>query len=220
MDRIKALIVDDNLVIRKGLVSLLAEEQGIEVVGEVPTGAKAIEWIESSEADVVLMDIHMPGVDGIKATSEIMRIRPETKVLVLTALEDPSVLAQALLAGAKGCLVYNRFVPEELIDAVRAVVSGERVVVSPPVALAVLELNSSSSETERKALKKLASKNPITKREEAVLKLIVAGKSNAEIADILNIKEKTVKNHINNVYSKLRIKNRYEVISLRSQYLE
>jgi len=208
----KILIVDDNLVIRKGLTSLLENEPDFNIVGEASTGAEAVAMLRKSSADVVLMDIRMPGLDGIKATAEIMRIRPKTKVLAVTAVQDDDTLAEVLTAGAKGCLIYSEFDPGALMESIRAIVSGHEIVIPPSVALAMLKLSqyAASSPANPSQSSKQAS---ITIREEDVLKLMADGRTNAEIAQALGIKEKTVKNHVNSIYSKLKVKNRYQIIS-------
>lgn len=186
-------------------------ESDIAVLGEASTGGGAVEWIRDKSVDVVLMDVRMPDMDGIEATTEIIKLRPETKVLMLTVIEEQPTLLRALLAGAKGYLVYGRFIPDELIKAIRAVASGE-MVTEPPLAPALLD-HIQSYLTSVDDIAELESMEPLTAREKEILSLIAFGKGNHEIASALTIEEKTVKNHINNIYSKLQIKNRYEAIS-------
>src|SRR4030042_9867 len=131
MSDIRVFIADDNVVIRQGLRNLLNAEEGITVVGEASTGAESIQWMKKHAADVVLMDIRMPVIDGIGATAEIMRARPEAKILILTVTEDPVTLARAVQAGARGYLVYSHFSPEELLNAVRTVASGKEIQPAP-----------------------------------------------------------------------------------------
>lgn len=159
------------------------------------------------------MDIRMPVIDGIGATAEIMHISPETKILVLTVTEDPNTLAQSIVAGAKGYLVYSHFSPEELLNAVYAVASGKKVPLSPAVALA-LE-NMPRDEPRTQFLERQQLLEPLTPRESEILNLIADGKSNAYIAQVLVVEEKTVKNHITRLYSKLNISSRYEAIRLK-----
>ncbi|UCC59718.1 MAG: response regulator transcription factor [Dehalococcoidia bacterium] len=201
------LIADDNVVIRQGLRNLLDAEEQITVVGEASTGAEAIQFIRRHPADVALMDIRMPVIDGIGATAEIMRISPETKVLVLTVTEDPNTLAQSIIAGAKGYLVYSHFSPDELLNTVYAVASGKRVPLSPAVALALENMPRDEQRTQFLERQQLL--EPLTPRESEILDLIADGKSNAYIAQVLVVEEKTVKNHITRLYSKLNINSRY-----------
>lgn len=217
MGSIRLLTVDDNAVIRQGLRSLLEIESRIEVVGEASTGAEAIQWMKRNPADVVLMDIRMPIIDGVDATAAILRIDPKAKVLILTVLEDPNTLARSLRAGAKGYLVYSRFTPEELLETIYSVASGQEIAPSPAVALALATLPEEESRAEY--LREQQAADPLTTRETEILDLIAEGKSNAEIAQALAVEEKTVKNHITRLYSKLSIGSRYEAIRLRLAHL-
>ena len=213
MGEIRVFIADDNVVIRQGLRNLLNAEEGITVVGEASTGAEAIQWMRRHEADVVLMDIRMPVIDGISATAEIARARPETKILILTVTEDPATLARSIYAGAKGYLVYSHFSPEELLNAVYTVASGKEIQPSPAVALALGNIPRDEQRTD--FLQKQQLLDPLTTRETEILDLIADGRSNAEIAQVLIVEEKTIKNHITRLYSKLSINSRYEAIRLK-----
>jgi len=211
MNRIRILIADDNFVARRGLRSLFQTESDIAVAGEASTGRGAVDWTKSNIADVVLMDVRMPDTDGIEATIEILKIKPETKVMMLTVIEEQATLLRSLLAGAKGYLVYGRFTPEELVKAVRIVAGGGTIAI-PSVSPALLgNIQSHISNVFDTA--ELSNMEPLTTRENDIISLIALGKNNHEIAAVLSIEEKTVKNHINNIYSKLQIKSRYEAIS-------
>jgi DNA-binding NarL/FixJ family response regulator len=213
MSDIRVLIADDNVVIRQGLRNLLNAEEGMTVVSEASTGAEAIQWMRKHEADVVLMDIRMPVIDGISATAEIVRMKPDTKILTLTVTEDPTTLARAIYAGAKGYLVYSHFSPEELLNAVYTVASGKEIQPSPAVALALGNIPRDEQRTD--FLEKQQQLDPLTARETEILDLIADGRSNAEIAQVLVLEEKTIKNHITRLYSKLNINSRYEAIRLK-----
>lgn len=215
MGQITVLIVDDNFVARRGLRNFLQTESDIAVLGEASTGRAAVEWIQGTSVAVVLMDIRMPEVDGVEATMQILKIRPETRVLVLTVVDEQPTLLRALLAGARGYLVYGQFTPEDLVKAVRAVASGGTITI-PPVASALLD-HIRNHITGVHDIAELEGMEPLTAREKEILGLIAIGKGNREIAKALNIEEKTVKNHINNIYSKLQIKSRYEAISYMFQ---
>ncbi len=208
---IRVFIVDDNFVARRGLRSLFQAESDIAVQGEASTGRAAVEWVRGKPVDVILMDVRMPDKDGIEATAEIIKIKPETRVMMLTVVEEQATLLRALLAGAKGYLVYGRFTPEELIKAIHIVADGGAVAI-PPISPALLE-NIRSHVTGLQDIAEMASMEPLTARERDILGLIALGRGNHEIAIALSIEEKTVKNHINNIYSKLQIKSRYEAIS-------
>ncbi len=209
--------MDDNPVIRRGLRSLLETEDQTRVVGEASTGAEAIQWMKTNSADVVLMDIRMPIIDGIGATAAILQARPEAKILILTVSEDPATLARSLHAGAKGYLVYSRFAPDELLQAIHAVAAGEELPPSPAVALALADIPDEEAEADLSS--DLQVVEPLTAREKEILDLIADGRSNFEIALALSVEEKTVKNHITRLYSKLGVTNRYQAIRLRLAHL-
>jgi len=211
MKQITILIVDDNFVARRGLRGVLQAETDLVVLGEASTGRSAVEWIKNRTVDVILMDVRMPDTDGIKATAEILKLRPETRVMMLTVMEEQPVILKALLAGAHGYLVYGRFTPEELIKAIHVVAAGGTIAV-PPVAPALLE-NIRGYMDSTQSIQDIGSMEPLTARESEILTLIAIGRGNREIAEALEIEEKTVKNNINNIYSKLQLKSRYEAIS-------
>lgn len=212
MSQITVLIVDDNFVIRRGLRSLLELDENIEILGEASTGLEAVQWVRNSPVDVVLMDIRMPNMGGIKATADILTVRPESKVLMITIVEDPLTVAQAIIAGAKGYLTYGRFNSEELSQAINTVHNGGAII-TPAVAPVLLDLAGDKEIAKAQEGEQAIPGDSLTSREKDILMLIAAGKGNREIAETLSIEEKTVKNYINNIYSKLRLKSRYEAIS-------
>jgi DNA-binding NarL/FixJ family response regulator len=199
MSTIRVFIVDDNFVARRGLRSVLEAEDDIAVVGEASSGSEALKRLRQSPADIVLMDIRMSDIDGIEATSKLLTENPYLRILMATVIEDPVVHMNAMLAGARGYLVYGHFAPETLTDAIRAVVSGQRVNI-PKIPQ---EVSIRKGESENSSL---------TQREDEIMRLIAAGKDNREVAASLNIEEKTVKNHINNIYSKIGVRSRREAI--------
>jgi DNA-binding NarL/FixJ family response regulator len=205
MKAIRVFIVDDNFIARRGLRSTLESEEDISVVGEASTGVEAIRIMPASGVDVVLMDIRMPDVNGIETTARLLGHNPELKILMLTVVDDPFVLAGALAAGAGGYLVYGHFTPDQLVEAVFKASAGETVCLpSLPDLL--------PEEARQLAEGKGAGEVALTHREAGVLDLIAAGKENREIAETLRIEEKTVKNHINSIYSKLGISNRQQAV--------
>ena len=212
-ESIRVLVVDDNFVVRRGLQSSLELDPSIVVVGEGTNGDEAVELARELVPDVILMDIRMPMRDGIAATEIISDDAPSSKVLMLTWSEDPEHLRSAVLAGAKGYLVHGRFSPERLAEAVRVVHEGGALI-TPMLAPALLDFVRESAHGQRG---RSAPGSVLTPREIEVLEYIVAGKSNREIAESLYIEEKTVKNHVSNIYSKLHLKNRYEAIT-RGRY--
>ena len=214
-ETIRVLVVDDNFVVRRGLQSSLELDPSIVVVGEGANGEEAVELARDLVPDVILMDIRMPLRDGIAATEIISDDAPSSKVLMLTWSEDPEHLRSAVLAGAKGYLVHGRFSPERLAEAVRVVHDGGALI-TPMLAPALLDFVRESAQGQRG---RSAPGSVLTPREIEVLEYIVAGKSNREIAEALYIEEKTVKNHVSNIYSKLHLKNRYEAITRGRDHL-
>ena len=212
MTRIKLLIVDDNFVARRGLRSYLESEPELVVSGEASTGAEAVKWMRESLADVVLMDIRMPDMNGIEATEEILKWRPSSKILMLTVTEDPVVLVRAIFCGAKGYLVYGHFSPEELVQSIKMVFAGGAVMNPsiPPSMMSAFGRTASDAAGDEDGDEWI--RENLTSREEEVLRLIATGKGNREIGEALKIEEKTVKNHINNIYSKLHLDNRHAAI--------
>ncbi|MDD4794627.1 MAG: response regulator transcription factor [Dehalococcoidales bacterium] len=206
MKPLRVLIVDDNFVARRGLRSVLEAENNIIIAGESSSGAQAISQVSKTEVDLILMDIRMPEMDGIQAIMKMPKTDSQVKILMLTVVDDPLVLANALKAGASGYLVYGHFSPDGLIQAIKAVSEGKKVTV-PPLASFFPQHSSSRPEQTTLAL------NTLTPRENEVLNLIAAGKENREIAQNLLIEEKTVKNHINSIYSKLGVSSRSEAIA-------
>jgi two-component system NarL family response regulator len=213
-EMIRVLVVDDNFVVRRGLQSSLELDEAMVVVGEASNGEEAVERARDLVPDVILMDIRMPGRDGIAATEIISDESPSSKVLMLTWSEDPEHLRSAVLAGAKGYLVHGRFSPERLAEAVRVVHDGGALI-TPMLAPALLDFVRESAHGQRSR----TAGSVLTPREIEVLEYIVAGKSNREIAAALYIEEKTVKNHVSNIYSKLHLKNRYEAITRGRDHL-
>jgi len=204
MTPLRIFIVDDNFVARRGLGSTLNAQNGLVVVGEASTGTEALMSLPKTDTDVVLMDIRMAGLDGIKTTIEIKRLMPGIKVLVLTVVDDPIILAHALNAGATGYLVYGHFTPESLVAAIKTICAGGTANTPP--------LKDLFPAMDTDLIQGLTATHMLTAREQDVLKMIATGCENREIARALNIEEKTVKNHINSIYSKLHITNRQQAV--------
>lgn len=158
----------------------------------------------------------MPVMNGIRATAEIVRIRPDAKVIVMTVVDAPRILAQAIIAGAQGCIVHNQIEPETMIQQLRTIAACQSVILSPLVADALM--NHIKPDQAKPAIGDGVTLTSLTQRENEILDLIALGKHNAEIARILGIKERTVKNHSQNVYAKLGLTGRYEAISLKLRY--
>ncbi len=206
MKQLRVFIVDDNFIARRGLCSTIGGQKDITIAGESSTGTEALKIINQTATDIVLMDIRMTGMDGIKTTIKLKRLLPEIKVLILTVVDDPIILAHALNAGAAGYLVYGYFTPESLIAAVKTTGTGGSVYIPP------LEMLFPKTEMNQWQSTSVAPK--LTARENEVLEMIATGCDNREIAKALVIEEKTVKNHINNIYSKLNITSRQQAVLL------
>jgi DNA-binding NarL/FixJ family response regulator len=200
---IRVLVVDDQELVRTGLRGILRTEFGFDVVGECANGSEVIEAVESLTPDVVLMDVRMPLVDGVRATRELRRRDGSPPVLALTTFDDDEVLAGVLRAGASG-FVLKGVPAEDLHRAVR-VVAGGGAWLDPAVTGRVLAIYRSAAPPR---FGRDASLNTLTGREREVLALIGQGKTNAEIAAELFVSEGTVKTHINHLFTKLQLRDR------------
>lgn len=199
----RVLIADDQRLVRAGLRMLCESTDGVQVVGEAADGAQAVRLAAELTPDVILMDLRMPGVDGITAIGQVLSGRPEAKILVLTTFDDDDHLYPALAAGAAGFLVKDTD-PAELIAAVHRVAAGD-FVLSPHL----LQRLVSRAVDARVPDGRTAA--PLTAREEDVLPLLVEGLSNQEIADRLHLGVTTVKTHVANLMDKLGAQNRVQL---------
>jgi two-component system, NarL family, response regulator DevR len=200
---IRVLMVDDHEVLRLGLRTLFSEAGGFEVVGEAGTMAAAVSKACALDPDVVLMDVRLPDGSGVEACREIRTQRPQTRVLFLTSYADDDAVLATILAGAQGFLL-KEVGSEELLRAVRAVAGGQSILdpaVTQRVLARVQTLSSSSTSTEPK-------EEALSPQERRVLALVAEGKTNKEIAVVLNLSEKTVGNYLGNVFQKLNITRR------------
>lgn len=202
---ISVLIADDNAVIREGLEGLLRRVDGMTVVGTAPNGRVAVELAAECEVDVVLLDVRMPVMDGIRA-AELLAKR--SRVLMLTYSESDDAVVDALRAGASGYLVHGTYEPDELLTAIREVAAG-RSALSPSITPVVVD-----ALRHDRAAPVHAPAEALTPREREVMNLIAQGRSNREIARALTLSDKTVKNHVTNVYTKLHVSSRSEAIAL------
>lgn len=197
MGSIKVLIADDHVLVREGLRKLLELDENIEVMTEVGDGQGAINIARKAKPDVILMDVNMPGTDGIVATKVIKREYPSIKIIALTIYEDEEVV-EMVRAGVSA-YVLKDVAGSELVDTIHRVMQGE-IVIHPRVAnRLVRELN--RSDTKKNEVR-------LTKREKDVLDLLVKGNTNKEMADSMFISEKTVKNHLTSIFRKLGVKDR------------
>jgi DNA-binding NarL/FixJ family response regulator len=212
--QIHILLVDDHALLRKGLAHLLRAEPDFEVVGEAADGLDAIAQAAVLRPDVVLMDVRMPRLGGLGATRQILGMLPQTKILMLSMSEDEEAVFEAVRSGAHGYLLKSAE-PEELFRALRAVVRGEAPI-SGSLAVKLLR------ELARAAHEPAVSAPPrtvLSRRENEVLVLVADGKTNKEIATILNLAENTVKNCVKRILEKFHLENRVQaaVFALRQE---
>ena len=204
-DTVRVLIADDHPLFREGMRGRLDRVADIAVVGEAASGEEAVELAKELVPHVVLMDIKMPGLNGIEATREILRASPRVGVLMLTMFEDDDSLFAAMRAGAKGYLLKDSG-GEGVVNAIRAVTSGEAVF-GPGVAERIIGFFSvPRSAAPQRAFPEL------TEREEGVLSLVAQGKSNQEIARQLFVSLKTVRNHVSHILLKLQVADRAQAV--------
>lgn len=213
MEPIRLLLADDHTLFRQGIRTLLERMSGVEIVGEAATGEEAVDQADSLVPDVVLMDVKLPGIDGIEATSRIVRSNPHMGVILVTMLDDPITVFAGMRAGARG-YVLKEAEPKELMRAVEAASRGE-VLLCPIVAKKVLEY---LAEQPRLRLSRELPLQEVTPRELEVLQLAADGLSNKEIAVRLRIAEKTAKNHVANIFAKLQVNDRTQAVLYAVQH--
>ena len=204
---IRVVLADDHAIVRSGLERLLATADGIEVVGTAADGLEAVDLVGQTAPDVVLMDLSMPGFDGVDATRRIASEWPATKVLVLTSFSDERRILAAVDAGARGYLLKH-VDPDALVDAIRAVHQGGSPL-DPEVGRVVLDSHRSSP-----------ARTEITDREREVLALLRAGLANKEIARRLRISERTVKAHLTSVFQRLGVTDRVQAALWAREHLD
>lgn len=208
MTPIRVLIADDHTLFRDGLHGLLNAMPDIEVVGEAATGDEAIALAQSLAPDVILMDIKMPGLNGIAATREILAKSPQIGILIITMFEDDDSVFAAMRAGARGYLLKAAS-HEELLRAIRSVSNGEAIF-GPGIARRLIGFFATPAAmpptTPPRAFPSLSD------REEEILRLIAQGRSNHEIANQLGLSVKTVQNHVSNIFGKLQVADRVQAV--------
>jgi NarL family two-component system response regulator LiaR len=200
-DSIRVLVVDDHPVVRRGIKSLLAEEEDLEVVGEAANGKDAIQQVADLHPDVILMDLVMPEMTGVEAIQKITASFPEARILVMTSFAADDKVFPSIKAGALGYLMKDSD-PEDLIRMIHQVHRGE-LSIHPTIARKVIqELNRPTEEP--------LTPEPLTERELEILQLLAQGVENKEIARRLVLREATVRTHVSNILSKLHLANRVQ----------
>ncbi|MFH7593720.1 response regulator transcription factor [Streptomyces racemochromogenes] len=214
MPGLRVLIADDNPVVRAGLAALLAAAGGIEVAAEASDGREALSLTRRHAPDLILLDVRMPGVDGISALPHLVRLAP---VLMLTYSREPDIVRESLLLGAGGYLVHGEFTPDDLVRAVHDVREGRPHFTPSPAATLLSTLRTSSQPQRGVAQSADRLHNSavfgLSSREVEIMDLIASGMSNQQIAAACFISEKTVKNHINRIFAKLQSTTRSEAIA-------
>jgi DNA-binding NarL/FixJ family response regulator len=200
---ISILVADDHTLFRDGLRALFASLPGTKIIGEAADGASAVSMAEERQPDIVLMDIQMPGINGIEATRRIVSASPHIGVIVVTMFEDDDSVFAAMRAGARGYVLKGAG-QEEMLRVIRAVARGEALF-GPAIATRLAAFFN-APQPANSAFPEL------TAREIEVLDLLAKGKSNQEIANLLVISSKTVRNHLSNIFSKLQVADRVGAI--------
>jgi len=203
-DKIKVLIVDDHQVVRQGLRTFLELHDDMTVVGEAGDGSAALEMIHRLEPDIVLMDLVMPGLDGIATTRQAVALGARTKVIALTSFAEDDKVFPAIQAGASSYLLKD-VSPDALVEAIRAVYRGEARL-HPDIARKLMQQVAHQAGGDAPALA-----GDLTNREREVIRLVARGCSNHEIAQELVISEKTVKTHISHILGKLNLEDRTQL---------
>jgi len=196
------LVVDDNPVVRSGLLALLGLDDRLSVVGEATNGEQAISMARALRPDVTLLDVQMPRRDGVSAARELSSI---THVLMTTFSDTPEVIHAAVDAGAAGYLVHGTFAEDELVSCVLAAAAGNAVFGAP--AMAALRAGRPTQAPQRPA-------HDLSTRQVEIMDLIALGSTNGDIASTLFLAEKTVKNHVNHIFARLGVRTRAEAVSL------
>ncbi len=208
---IKVIICDDQAIIRDGLEMLLKLEPDIEVVGLAQDGAEVVELAAAHMPDLILMDLKMPGINGVEATRRIRTQHPDMKILVLTTYDDDVWLFDAIRAGASGYLLKDT-PREKVLEAIRGTVSGQAFV-DPAVAGKLLQQTANQQVNPATQIT-----DKLTGREEDVLRLMARGLSNAEIAAQLFLSEGTIRNHVSAIFAKLDVSDRTQAVIIAIQH--
>ncbi|HLE28981.1 MAG TPA: response regulator transcription factor [Anaerolineales bacterium] len=214
MEQFRILIADDHTLFREGVRALLGAVPDLQVVGEAATGEEAIAQAAALVPDVILMDIQMPGVNGIEATRRILRANPHIGIVVVTMLEDDDSVFAAMRAGARSYILKGAD-KVEMLKAIRAVASGEALF-GPAIASRLMNFfQGLSAAADQAALTQAFPE--LTDREHEVLDLIAQGHNNKEIAEQLALSPKTVSNHVSNIFNKLQVADRAQAIIVARQ---
>ncbi|MBI3995033.1 MAG: response regulator transcription factor, partial [Nitrospirae bacterium] len=208
MPPVKVLVVDDHTLFRKGIIHLLQQQNGIEVVGEAKDGREGIALSKQLRPDVILMDVQMPECNGIQATEAIHEEHPDTRIIMLTVSEQDEDLFAAIKAGARGYLLKS-VDPDHLLKSIDLLMKGEAVIPHNMASKLLTEF-SAIAKKPASAADAAGDCQPLTSREKEILQTLAGGASNKEIGHALNISEHTVKIHLKNILKKLHMNNRIQ----------
>jgi DNA-binding NarL/FixJ family response regulator len=210
---IRVAIADDHPIVRDGLKKLLALESDVEVTGEAGDGRAAIELVQQTDPDVLLLDLRMPNLDGLQALQTIQQTNRRTRVIVLTASEDKNEFVQAMKLGCSG-IVLKQTAPDLIVKSIRKVYSGEIWLDSHTTAAVMRQFASPGSELAAQGGGgggKQRERSPLSAREREIVALVAQGYKNKEMAEKMFISEQTVKNHLHNIFDKLGVSDRLEL---------
>jgi two-component system response regulator NreC len=206
MPEYRVLLADDHSIVRKGLRSILEEDSLFEVVGEASNGREAVELTESLQPHIVVMDVAMPQLNGLEAAAQVQKIAPASKIIILSMYQDETYILRALTAGARGYLLKDT-AEDEIVPAVRAVIRGSTYF-SPAISKTLLDDH--IRYLQKRGLQD--SYDLLTDREREVLQLLAEGRSNKEVANVLNLSLSTVETHRTNMMQKLNLHSSAEIV--------
>ncbi len=217
MEKIRLLIVDDQVLFLESLSTFLRNyADDIEVVGLAKNGREAVDMAATLHPDIVLMDVHMPMMDGVEATRRLIEARPGVRILILSTYDEDEYVRSALKLGASGYLLKD-ISPTELIASIRAL-KGGAVQISPQIVAKLMKsVIAEESSPDREFAERLEWFESLTRREREVFSLIATGYDNAQIAVELHMAEHTVRNHVSMIYSKLGVQDRFQIIQLANK---
>lgn len=209
-EKIKILVVDDHTLVREGFARLLEMVPDFEVLGQAAKADEALKFLEEQQVDIILMDIRLPGVNGIELTRTIKEKYPDVEVIILSMYDEEEYVSEAVRGGASG-YVLKDISPEELIRTIRVVHSGGSLI-NPALARKVLK-SLAGGQKKFLSLKKSKELKELSERELQVLQLVADGNSNKAVGEILIISDKTVKSHLRNIFRKLEVNDRAEAVA-------
>ncbi|MCB8977635.1 MAG: response regulator transcription factor [Ardenticatenaceae bacterium] len=211
-ETIRVLITDDHSIVREGLTLILETAESIEVVGEAADGAEALKLVAEKEPDVVLMDLRMPGMDGLTAIEHLQRDQPQVAIIILTTYNEDDLMLRGLQAGAKGFLLKDTL-RQTLLDTIYAAAKGESLLSADVMSRLMTHMQKGGGEKRPSA----PTDTPLTERELETLRAVADGETNKGIALQLGITERTVKAHLTSVYNKLGVDSRAAAIAIAAQ---